>query len=341
MLGPFSMRLLTLLQFTRMALVFTAISNLQASYLISTASGAESFEQVLQAVDPIVMLALAMVSVGLYGFGMTLNDIVDHRRDLQIAADRPLPSGRLGVRMAHVVCAGLGLLACGGGWLIHQHMPDPWLSLVVLIATGFMIVFYDVAGKYLVAMGLLSLGMIRLLHALIADPSPVSASPSFPHAMFLLVHVTAISTVAYALEQKRPTLTRPHILIVVAGTTTMALVVAAWIGNQVPPQQLLQHLGLSRLELILPLLCGIAFVLLAQLLIERDTSSRSAGKNVMLLGLLWLIVYDAAFVAAFVSPKASLLVLSLLPVAYLSVRAMRLWSKLTQLAQPPAYIRAT
>ena len=35
-----------------------------------------------------------------------------------------------------------------------------------------MIVFYDFAAKYLVTLGLLSLGLIRFFHATIAAPNP-------------------------------------------------------------------------------------------------------------------------------------------------------------------------
>jgi len=340
MIGPFSLRLLTLFQFTRMALVFTAISNLQASYVLSVASPGATRDELLARLDPWVMVAFAMISIGLYGFGMALNDIVDHRRDLQIAADRPLPSGRLGIHMAHVVCSIFGLLAALGGWLLTTQMPNAGASLMVLAVTGMLIVFYDVAGKYLVAVGLLSLGVIRFMHALIADPTPEASSATFAHALFLLVHVTAISAVAYALEQKRPSLTRPHVLIVLAGTFTVIMLTASWLARDVEPGMVAGHLGLVGIELVVPLTAAIVFVLIAHFIRQADPSSRSAGKNLMLLGLLWLIVYDAAFVSVYAHWTIGLTIALLLPLSYCSVRFMRLWSKVLQLSQPPAYLRA-
>src|SRR5881396_1247258 len=78
-----SQRLLTLLQLTRMALVFTAIADGLCTVMLSA-------QQVARQV-----LASAGISVGLYGFGMSLNDIIDRRRDSQISPHRPLPSGRV------------------------------------------------------------------------------------------------------------------------------------------------------------------------------------------------------------------------------------------------------
>jgi hypothetical protein len=60
----------------------------------------------------------------------------------------------------------------------------------------------------------------------------------------------------------------------------------------------------------------------------------------MLYGLLWLIVYDAAFVAAYVGWLAAGAVLLLLPVAYLSVQLMRWWAQLMTLSQRPPFKRA-
>jgi hypothetical protein len=95
------------------------------------------------------------------------------------------------------------------------------------------------------------------------------------------------------------------------------------------------------LGLLLPALASVAFVLLAWRVRRKSASSRDAGQALMLYGLLWLIVYDAAFVAGYVRDwAATLAVLMLLPVAYLSVQLMRWWSKLMAVSQRPAFKRA-
>src|SRR5688572_14397268 len=111
MLGSISQRLLTLLQLTRMALVFTAIADGLCTLLLAARARAGTGGSLAAHVSAAQVFWAMAVSVGLYGFGMSLNDIIDRRRDLQIAASRPLPSGRIGVTMAHVVCTVLLLLA--------------------------------------------------------------------------------------------------------------------------------------------------------------------------------------------------------------------------------------
>jgi hypothetical protein len=60
----------------------------------------------------------------------------------------------------------------------------------------------------------------------------------------------------------------------------------------------------------------------------------------MLAGLLWLIVYDASFAAAYVNWISALCLLMLLPLAYGSVMLIRAWSKLMLAAQRPEFRRA-
>ena len=94
MFNLLSRRLLGVLQLTRMALVFTAIADSFCTLLLLSNSPHAAPGHVL---SPARFVAIAFMSIGLYGFGMSLNDIIDRRRDRQIAAHRPLPSGRVGV----------------------------------------------------------------------------------------------------------------------------------------------------------------------------------------------------------------------------------------------------
>ena len=139
MLHSLSRRLLTLLQLTRMALVFTAIADGLCTVLLSAQRRAAAQGTSLSAqLDARQVAAAAAISVGLYGFGMSLNDIIDRRRDSQISPQRPLPSGRVGLAAAHVVCVALIAMAVLGE---HVSAPAPMylgagmvaLSVVTLV----------------------------------------------------------------------------------------------------------------------------------------------------------------------------------------------------------------
>src|SRR5205823_5175112 len=100
-------------------------------------------------------------------------------------------------------------LVAGGLYAMQAQSDHPrlgGLSFLLVIGTIALITFYDFAGKYLVGLGLLSLGLIRFFHALIPAPEV----PLVWHPLLLLNHVTILSTVAYSWEDKRPALTRAH-----------------------------------------------------------------------------------------------------------------------------------
>jgi 4-hydroxybenzoate polyprenyltransferase len=350
-LGPLSQRLLTLFQFTRMALVFTAISNSMCEMLLFARYEAKNVPggdgSILPYLDPQRLVAMACVSIGLYGFGMSLNDIIDRRRDRLLAADRPLPSGRIGVRAAHVVCTGLALLALVGGWYVAHNQPGAPVnfptSFLLLVWTASLITFYDFAGKYLVAPGLISLGLIRFFHAAIPAPQ----LPNLWHPLLLLNHVTILSAVCYRWEHKRPSLTPAHWWAVLGGlgfVDAVCIALVFWRRQDRFNGSFADALWITP-ALLLPLAAVVVFIILAlwirrRMAAEGRAGERRAGQVVMLYGLLWLIVYDVTFAVGYVGVVPGLLLLCLLPMAYLSVKMMRAWSRVLSLSQKPEFQRA-
>ena len=341
MLDSLSHRLLTLLQFTRAALVFTAISNSLCSFLL-----AKRFEKPLdQPLDVLsdwhVPLLAAVISAGLYGFGMSLNDIIDRRRDQQTASHRPLPSGRIRLKTAHLVC-GFCIMAAVIAGVLYAHVTSPtpgWRSLALLAISALLISFYDLAGKYLVALGLVSLGLIRFVHALV----PAGSVPAPAHVVLLFTHVTLLSAVAYAWEQKRPALTRVHwwtVVGLVLAVNVLALTSATVLNRRLaPPGEPVLVSPPIDSRLLLPGALAVCFIVVAIWIRKRSPTERQAGQTLVLVGLLWLIAYDAAFAAVYVGAKYAGFLLLLLPVSYLMVWLIRWWSKLVLLSQQPAYKR--
>jgi hypothetical protein len=332
MLDRISQRLLTLLQFTRMALVFTAISNSLCTLLLATRRQVGPEGSVLEALHWQSVLLMALISIGLYGYGMALNDIIDRRRDRQLASHRPIPSGRIALATAHVICGLLFLMALTAGFIYSRKTPNGWMSLLLLLWTVFLIAFYDFAGKYLVAVGLLTLGLIRFFHALIPAPD----LPLLWHPLLLFTHVSILSAVAYWWEEKRPELTVAHWVAVLGGVAMvdiLAVSIVASRGAEVGS-------GLAwNVWLLLPIGLVAVFIVISWRIRKRSATARQAGQTLMLTGLLWLIVYDSAFVGVYVGWRYALALLVLLPMSYLMVQLMRWWSKLLSLSQPPEYKR--
>jgi 4-hydroxybenzoate polyprenyltransferase len=323
-----------------MALVFTALADSGCAMLMTAAkqASADGTQSLWAELTFRQCLSLMMISVGLYGFGMSLNDIIDRRRDQHISPSRPIPSGRIGVRTAHVVCALLIMMALFGGETYAHVVPGSSLSLVLVFFTAALITFYDFAAKYLVAPGLISLGLIRFFHATIAAPG----LPVLWHPLFLLNHVAIISMLAYHWEQKRPALRAVHwwsVILGLVGINLFAIALVWWRRHARDPYLPVAEILTLGPELYLPLAAAGVFVFLALWIRRRNTDPRDAGQTLMLVGLLWLIVYDAVFAAAYAGPQAGLAILALLPAAYLSVLAMRTWGRVLLLSQRPKFRR--
>ena len=334
-MGFFSRQVFPILQLARMALVFTAISNSLCTLLLwmrkeygPDATGMLSWKQVA---------AVALTSTGLYGFGMALNDIIDRRRDQQLAAYRPLPSGNIGVFTAHLVTGLLLALALLAGSFYSHLSQLGWMPVVLVVWTALLILFYDLAGKYLVAIGLLSLGLVRFFHAVIPAPHV----PLLWHPLLLLNHVTLLSLLSYRWEQKRPPLSLLHWVAVPGGLLLIdVLMIALVLLRRWPSRGSIVRALWIKPELVLPLIAAVAFVLLAWFLWKRSASEREAGQRIMLYGLLWLIVYDASFALAYIGWKAAVMLLAMLPLALLSVRLMRWWTGILALSRQPQFKRA-
>ena len=321
-----------------MALVFTALADSGCALMLWAKDQVRLNHRVFwYELNVAQCIALAFVSIGLYGFAMSLNDIIDRRRDRQMSPNRPLPSGRIGVRTAHIVCGMLALLALFGGETYTNVAPNAGMSLVLVVFTGALIVFYDVAGKYLAPLGLLSLGLIRFFHAAIAAPS----LPVFWHPLLLMNHFTLVSTVTYAWEHKRPALRRRHWWAVVAGLASfdlLAITLFWWrwhITRAGFPGGALD----IRPALLVPASAAAIFFALAVWIRRNSANSRAAGQTLMLTGLMWLIVYDASFVIGFVGIPEGIMILMMLPVTYAAVIVMRWWSRMILLSRRPEFKR--
>jgi hypothetical protein len=342
MFNLLSRRLLGVLQLTRMALVFTAIADSFCELILLAHSRHGSPADPDLMLTPWRYLSVAAMSIGLYGFGMSLNDIIDRRRDRQIAAHRPLPSGRVDVLTAHLICGGLMFMALGAAAYYWKIEGDSRSFIYIAVAVA-LIWFYDVAGKYLVAMGIVTLGLIRFFHCL----GPAPTVPVLWHPLLLFNHVVILSAFAYQWEQKRPTLTKYHWVVIVvflALVNSMSIIVLGTIragedGDVITALQQDQSMAWQN-GLLLPIAAVLAFILLAIYIRWRTPGLRDAGQKLMLYGLLWLTIYDACFIYAYVGWWQGLLMLLFFPAAWLSVQLMRWWSKVVSLSQTPAFKRA-
>lgn len=313
-------RLLAYLQLTRAALAFTAIADAWAVLLLRLPP-----ERGGPAVEPsmgwtiLQMLVVSVVSAGLYGFGMSLNDLLDARHDRLFAPRRPIPSGRIAPRTAIVVALFLLMVSLLAAAMLSGLMGSetgdwlPW-PFFFTFATAILVVTYDAFTKYLGAIGILTLGAVRSLHCLIGQPK----TPLLFISMFLLTHIFLVTLVAYRWENKRPRLGRGDVTLGVLGLL-LGNAMALWY---------MYHRGTFFKDvwvmLVGPMAAAMIFIVWALILWRRtDVSPRQKGGRLMLLGLFWLFVYDASMLFSNGQWRAGIAVVLLFICALSSFFALR------------------
>ncbi|MDH3583988.1 MAG: UbiA family prenyltransferase [Phycisphaerae bacterium] len=282
---------------SRLPLVFTAIANIWLVTLLSrsAALGDGTWPHWT------ILALTAAVATGLYVFGMTLNDVLDSRHDRTFAPARPIPSGRISPGAALALGIAALLLA------LAATLPLGRTSTLTALICAALILLYDAAGKHVPALGLLLLGIIRAVHMLIADPSLAFCWPVW----LTLSHVVALSTICYRLEDKRPALSPRAGWLVLGSWAFMTMGMVAWMSH-------VDGLWFPRAPWIwlAPTAAALLFLAFAARLLHRAKAARSAGGGLMKLGLLWLIVYDAAWLLGAGLWTQAAVVGALLPLAW-------------------------
>lgn len=296
------------LKLFRFPLVFTAIADSAAGYLIAS-----------PVVHPGAMILVALSSAGLYLFGMALNDIVDRERDRAIAPNRMLPSGRLTVKSAKIAAS----VALGFSLLAILAVPEvAFLQRIVLWALVVLgIVAYNMFLKFPPVMGfvrafnlLLGVSAGRLITFDTAGQPWQYAILALP----ALVYVTALTYVS-TLEEAGPNRKK---LMVGVGFMCFGALLAALAG---PAVHILVYFT-PFWEAVLRRPSAILFPIVLSGALIRLALRADDEKGVMTLvrdGVAGIILLDSALLASCEDMVSGLLIASLLLPAALSVAVFK------------------
>ncbi|MCG3180585.1 MAG: hypothetical protein BIFFINMI_02947 [Phycisphaerae bacterium] len=290
-------KLVQYLRLMRFPLVFTAVGDAWAVRWLGGGFDGEG----PWAMPPAGQLAmLAAVSFGLYGLGMVLNDAMDARRDAATQPDKPIPSGAVPRWTADLLAGSLWLAALTVAWFYGRA------TFGVAFAASVLIVGYDVGLKSIPVVGLLLLGLIRAVQCQISGVGYAgeAANLTLWASLFLFTHVAAVSWIAYVLEGKQPALSPAGHRLLGGLIATLDLGLLLLLSLTLSESDGLGvSLGLlaermSHLAIPLSAAAAYLFLLLRILRSRRWPTGPDKGRMAMRMGLMWLLVYDAAFCAA-------------------------------------------
>ncbi len=246
------------------------------------------------------LLWLLLATTGLYGGGVTFNDVFDAGLDAVERPERPIPSGRVSV--AGAASLGTVLLAIGVGAAAQVS----WVSGGLAGAIALSALLYNKFSKHYVFIGPLNMGFCRGLNLLLGVGIATSELQTPIQTLWFLAliplgYIGAITAISQGEVNgsNRPTALSALLLLsfTLAALFTLSYLPAVRVWHLLPFALLLSGL-------VFP-----PFIRAAGSLSAAD--SRQAVRS----GILALIVLDAALGAGFAGWLYGLAVLSLLPLS--------------------------
>ncbi len=232
---------------------------------------------------PMTLLFATFAAGGLHVYGMAINDALDVRHDRVFSPQRPVAAGRVSLRGA-VSLAVIGLLVALLGAVLLGLLPA-----VLCLLAAFGLVFYSAMGKYLPGVGVLTLGLVRVVMMLLAHPQAIYLWPIW----LALTHLLITTSIAHRLEGKRPRLEGGHWWVITVGWLFISLLMIGWMRwHEV--RSLVSDYNLW----LWPMVFIVVFALITLKGVRQVRpmrEKRGMGRRYGRWGLIWLIFYDAGW----------------------------------------------
>ena len=206
---PVAERILDAFQLTRLSLAFGAVCELWLVTLLTRADPRYVHLPVYHMPLWKALICTGVVSVGLFAFAASLNDLLDIRHDKRFSPDRPLAAGRIRTSSAALLSFGALMAAV----ICASALGEPALVLTVGVAAAVM--FYDVVGKHIPSLGIVTIGLAHAANMFIPNWSLAFTLPVW----WSMSHAVAIAASVHRYEDKRPYF----------GTKRILSLVAAWL----------------------------------------------------------------------------------------------------------------
>jgi 4-hydroxybenzoate polyprenyltransferase len=286
------LRIITAIQLTRLTMAFGAVADVWFVILLTRAHAEYNYLNVYTMNLSWALLAGATVAIGLFAYGASLNDVLDVRHDATFSPDRPIPAGRIRFGQAIVVTVGALIVAMLGG--IQMGVGAAGMTLIT--ATG--ILFYNAAGKFIPAIGLITVGLIHAIHMLIPNYQLEFTLPVW----LVMTHATVVAALVHHLEDKRPQLRGRALVATAVGWLVWSAILLGAGGR------LAEGLWPDYANpwgILLPIGAVTAFIFVAWWKATGVTGAAAAEK-LKRYGAMWQALYGSAWLLALGLPTEAM-----------------------------------
>jgi hypothetical protein len=315
-------RIAPVLHLTRVTTAFAVLADTWFVILWTRANpgeepGLESFPATLA----VQLLAGALVALGLFGFGTSLNDILDLKRDRTLHPDRPLAAGDISLEAAMGLVVVTMMISVLGATAFGTRA-----VLLTLVVQG-AILGFNAAARFVPAIGLVVLGLIYAGHMVVPNVQLRFLWPVW----LVMTHSLAVGTLTHWMARKVPRLSRRALLAACAGWLFWSLVLLWMQWRRTTPPQTLWPASVPFSAAVWPALLAGAFVLVAWERVRRYGFGPRAAEKINRYGSLWLALYACAWLLGSSHTGAGLLLMGLAIAGFLGMTVLReLYSLLEQ-----------
>ncbi len=268
-------------QLTRLTIAFGAVSDLWFIILLTRSDSEYNYLPVFDMPLAVALFVGAVVAIGLFAYGASLNDVLDVRHDAAFSPDRPIPAGH--IRPAQAVVVGVGSLIVA---VLGAASMGMWaVCLTLVTAAG--LLFYNAAAKFIPAVGVLTIGLIHAAHMLIPNYQVTFLLPVW----LVMTHAMAIATAVHILEDKRPRFRRRSVVVMIVGWMAWSLVI---LGLGMLPEGGIWPDGTHWAGITAPLLMVIAFLVVAWWKVSV-VPGKVAAEKLRRYGAMWQSLFGAAW----------------------------------------------
>lgn len=283
-------RLAPYLHLARVTTAFACVSN--TWLVIIWTRALPEYEPGTQALrdSPLWLLLLggAGNALGLYAFGVCLNDLLDTRQDRAFRRERPIASGQVSHAGALATLCATLLLAILGSIAFGT------LGVLLTVLLAGVIFAFNAFAKFVPGLGFVNLGAIAAGIMLIPNPHIVFLWPVW----LVFTHTTLAAMLRHTLGRRVPPISRRAVVAVVLGwiAASSALVVLAssrMIDDEGTRRVLPQ--GMTLWVFVLPALAGVLFAWHIQRRLARLGPGPRAAEKIARYGALWTALYALAW----------------------------------------------
>jgi len=243
------------------------------------------------------VLFLGISTMCLYAGGVVFNDVFDHVLDKIERPERALPSGR--ILKSEAIFGGILLFSIGIFCAFWHSSLSGLIAIIICICA----LFYDWKGKHMPIFGPINMGLCRAFNLLLGMSVYEIGTFTYAHLILIpLIYIAAITLVSRG---------------EVHGGTPKTLLFALFLFLIVHVSQIYFAYKFGHLYLALPIIVIHFFLIFNKLYVAiKNPIGPNIGKTVK-MGVLTLILMNAAWVSLSGQWEMAIFVILLLPLSIL------------------------